>query len=105
LAERAHALKVTAGSLTTLGASRRDVGDIAGSEAALRESVALLGTVRENAPGWVALSATLRARGDFAGAEEAAMKIIENDEDDPYGWRALAYVLSDRGEALRAGDA
>jgi tetratricopeptide (TPR) repeat protein len=105
LAERAHALRVTAGSLNTLGGSRRDVGDIAGSEAALRESVALLSTVRENAPGWIALSATLRARGDYDGAEQAAMKIIENDEEDPYGWRALAFVLSDRGEALRAGDA
>ncbi|MBJ7457292.1 MAG: hypothetical protein JHC74_14655 [Thermoleophilia bacterium] len=33
------------------------------------------------------------------------MKIIEDDEDDPYGWRALAFILTDRGEALRAGDA
>ena len=105
LAERAHALRVTAGSLTTLGAARRDVGDLAGSETALRESVALLATPRENAPGWIALSATLRARGDLAGAEAAAMRIIEDDEEDPYGWRALAMVLSDRGEALRAGDA
>lgn len=105
LAERAHALRVFAGSLNTLGGARRDVGDVAGSEVALRASVAMLGTVRENAPGWIALSATLRARGDLDGAEQAAMKIIENDEDDPYGWRALAYVLSDRGEAIRAGDA
>ena len=105
LAERAHALRVFAGSLNTLGGARRDVGDIAGSEAALRESVKMLPTVRENAPGWIALSATLRARGDFDGAEQAAMKIIEDDDDDPYGWRALAFVLSDRGEALRAGDA
>lgn len=105
LAERAHALRVTAGSLNTLGGARRDVGDLAGSEAVLRESVGMLPTVRENAPGWIALSATLRARGDLAGAEQAAMKIIDNDEEDPYGWRALAYVLSDRGEALRAGDA
>lgn len=105
LAERAHALRVFAGSLNVLGGARRDVGDIAGSEVALRESVSLLGTVRENAPGWIALSATLRARGDLDGAEAAAMKIIENDEEDPYGWRALAFVLSDRGEAIRAGDA
>ncbi len=105
LAERAHALRVTAGSLNTLGAARRDVGDVAGSETVLRESVALLHTVRENAPGWIALSATLRARGDLAGAEAAAMRIIENDEDDAYGWRALAFVLTDKGEAVRAGDA
>jgi tetratricopeptide (TPR) repeat protein len=105
LAERAHALRVTAGSLTTLGAARRDVGDLAGSEAALREGVALLRTARENAPGWVALSATLRARGDLAGAEEAAMRVIDEDEEDAHGWRALALVLADRGEALRAADA
>lgn len=105
LAERAHALRPFAGSLNTLGGARRDVGDIAGSETVLRESVALLPTVRENAPGWISLSATLRARGDLDGAEQAAMKIIENDEDDAYGWRALAFVLTDRGEAIRAGDA
>ncbi len=105
LAERAHALKVTAGSLTTLGAARRDVGDLAGSEAALRESVTLLSTVRENAPGWIALSGTLRARGDLDGAEQAAMRVVEEEEEDPHGWRALAMVLADRGEAVRAGDA
>ena len=105
LAERAHALRVTAGSLTTLGAARRDVGDLAGSETALRESVGMLDTVRENAPGWIALSATLRARGDLDGAEQAAMRVIEEDEEDPYGWRALAMLLTDRGETIRAGDA
>ncbi len=105
MAERAHALRVTAGSLTTLGAARRDVGDLAGSETALRESVAMLSTVRENAPGWIALSATLRARGDLDGAEQAALRVIEEDDEDPYGWRALAFVLTDRGETLRAGDA
>ena len=105
MAERAHALRVTAGSLTTLGAARRDVGDLAGSETALRESVAMLSTVRENAPGWIALSATLRARGDLDGAEQAALRVIEEEDEDPYGWRALAFVLTDRGETLRAGDA
>ena len=104
-AERAHALRVTAGSLTTLGAARRDVGDLAGSEAALRESVGLLSTVRENAPGWIALSATLRARGDLEGAEQAALRVIEEDEENAYAWRALAMVFSDRGETVRAGDA
>ncbi len=105
LAEKAHSLRETAGSLTTLGGARRDVGDLAGSEEALRRSVALLPTVRENAPGWIALSATLRARGDLDGAEQAAMKVIEEDEDDPHGWHALAFVLTDRGETVRAGDA
>lgn len=105
LAERAHALRVTAGSLTTLGAARRDVGDLAGSEEALRASVAMLSTVRENAPGWIALSATLRARGDLDGAEQAAMRVIEEDDEDPHGWHALALVLSDRGDTLRAAEA
>jgi len=105
LAEKAHSLKPTAGALNTLGGARRDVGDLAASEEALRRSVALLPTVRENAPGWIALSATLRARGDLAGAEQAAMKVIEEDQDDPHGWHALAFVLTDRGETVRAGDA
>lgn len=105
LAERAHSIRETGGSLTTLGAARRDVGDLAGSEEALRRGVALLSTVRENAPGWVALSATLRARGDLDGAEQAAMRVIEEDDEDPHGWHALALVLSDRGETIRAGDA
>ncbi|WP_217912746.1 hypothetical protein [Miltoncostaea marina] len=105
LAERAHALRVTAGSLTTLGAARRDVGDLAGSETALRESARMLPTVRENAPGLVALAATLRARGDLAGAEQTALRVIEEDEEDAHAWRALALVLTDRGETVRAGDA
>jgi predicted Zn-dependent protease len=105
LAERARSLRETAGSLTTLGAARRDVGDLAGSEEALRRSVAALSTVRENAPGWIALSATLRARGDLDGAEQAAMRVIEEDDENPHGWHALAMVLSDRGETIRAGDA
>jgi tetratricopeptide (TPR) repeat protein len=104
-AERAHAIRETAGSLTTLGAARRDAGDLAGSEEALRRSVALLGTVRENAPGWVALSATLRARGDLDGAEQAALRVIEEDDENAYAWRALAMLLTDRGETVRAGDA
>lgn len=105
LAERARSLRETAGSLTTLGAARRDVGDLAGSEEVLRRSVAMLSTVRENAPGWIALSATLRARGDLDGAEQAAMRVIEEDDEDPHGWHALAMVLTDRGETIRAGDA
>ncbi|MGD9573256.1 MAG: hypothetical protein AB7V62_15340 [Thermoleophilia bacterium] len=105
LAERANAIRSTAGTLTTLGAARRDVGDLAGSEEALRRSVATLSTVRENAPGWIALSATLRALGDLQGAEDAAMRVIEEDDEDPHGWHALAMVLSDRGETIRAGDA
>ena len=104
-AERAHAIRETAGSLTTLGAARRDGGDLAGSEEAIRASVTLLSTVRENAPGWVALAATLRARGDLDGAEQAALRVIEEDEENAYAWRALALVLTDRGETVRAGDA
>ncbi|MGD9694869.1 MAG: hypothetical protein AB7V42_04305 [Thermoleophilia bacterium] len=105
LAERAHALAPGPPTLNALGAARRDSGDLAGSEAALRESLRLLPGTRENAPAWVALSATLRARGDLAGAEDAALRAIEEDEEEPHGWRALAMVATDRGETLRAGDA
>jgi tetratricopeptide (TPR) repeat protein len=105
LAERAHALAPFAGSLNTLGGARRDVGDLAGSESALRESLELLPSVRENAPGWAALGATLRARGALDEAAGAAARLLEEDEEDAYGWRLTALVAGDRGEAIRAGDA
>lgn len=94
-AERAHALDVTPATLNTLGAARRDTGDLAGSEAALRESVRTLPTVRENAPGWTALAATLRARGEFVDAETVARKIVDEEEEDAHGWRMLAMVAGD----------
>jgi tetratricopeptide (TPR) repeat protein len=105
LAERAHALAPGPGTLITLGGARRDVGDLAGSEAALRESLRLLPGTRENSPGWAALGATLRARGDLDGAEDAAARLIEEDEEEPHGWRVMALAASDRGDTLRAGDA
>jgi tetratricopeptide (TPR) repeat protein len=104
-AERAHQLDPSPGALTVLAGARRDVGDLAGSETAVRESLRLLPTARENAPGWIALSATLRARGDLEGAAQAALRVIDEDEEDAHGWRALAMALADQGEALRAGDA
>jgi tetratricopeptide (TPR) repeat protein len=105
LAERAHELAATPGALTTLAGARRDVGDLAGSEAAVREGLGMLPSVRENAPAWAALGATLRARGELDAAADAASRLIEEDEDDPHGWRVMALVASDRGETLRAGDA
>lgn len=104
-AERAHALAATPRALTTLAGARRDVGDLAGSEAAAREGLRQLPTVRENAPGWTALGATLRARGEFDAAADAAARLIEEDEEDPHGWRVMALVNADRGETLRAGEA
>lgn len=105
LAERAHALAVTPGTLTTLGAARRDVGDLSGSEAAIRESLRLLPSARENAPAWTALGATLRARGELDAAADAATRLIGEDEEDPHGWRVLALVCADRGDTLQAGEA
>jgi tetratricopeptide (TPR) repeat protein len=104
-AERANALAATPRALTTLAGARRDVGDLAGSEAAAREGLRLLPTVRENAPGWTALGATLRARGELDAAADAAGRLIEEDEEDPHGWRVMALVDADRGETLRAGEA
>lgn len=104
-AERAHALAATPRALTTLAGARRDVGDLAGSEAAAREGLRQLPTVRENAPGWTALGATLRARGELDAAADAAARLIEEDEEDPHGWRVMALVDADRGETLRAGEA
>ncbi len=104
-AERAHALSPTPRALTTLAGARRDTGDLAGSEAAAREGLRLLPGTRENAPGWAALGATLRARGELDAAADAASRLIEEDEEDPHGWRVMALVDSDRGETLRAGEA
>jgi tetratricopeptide (TPR) repeat protein len=104
-AERAHALAVTPATLNTLGAARRDTGDLAGSEQALRDSVAALPTVRENAPGWTALAATLRARGELVEADAVARKIVDEEDEDAHGWRILAMVAGDREDvdtALRA---
>lgn len=105
LAERASALAATPDALTTLGAALRDVGDIPGSERALRRSLDLLGSVRENAPAWTALAATLRARGDLDEAESAARRVIEEDEEDAHGWRVLALVAGDRADVARAAEA
>jgi tetratricopeptide (TPR) repeat protein len=105
LAERAHALAPTPRALTTLAGARRDTGDLAGSETAAREGLRLLPGTRENAPGWAALGATLRARGELDAAADAASRLIEEDEEDPHGWRVMALVDSDRGETLRAGEA
>jgi hypothetical protein len=105
LAERAHALAPSTRSLTTLAGARRDVGDLAGSEAAAREGLRGLPGVRENAPGWAALGATLRARGQLDAAADAASRLIEEDEEDAHGWRVMALAESDRGETMRAGEA
>jgi tetratricopeptide (TPR) repeat protein len=104
-AERAHAIAVTPATLNTLGAARRDTGDLAGSEQALRASVKALPTVRENAPGWTALAATLRARGELVEADAIARKIVDEEEEDAHGWRILAMVAGDREDvdtALKA---
>ncbi len=105
-AERARELTPAAPrALTTLAGARRDIGDLAGSEEAAREGLKALPTARENAPGWAALGATLRARGELDAADDAAGRLIEEDEEDPHGWRVMALVASDRGDTLRAGEA
>lgn len=105
LAERARAIAPTVRSLVVLAGARRDVGDLAGSEAAAREALQALPGTRENAPGWAALGATLRARGELDGASDAADRLIEEDEEDPHGWRVMALVESDRGDTMKAGEA
>lgn len=104
-AERAHTLAPSPGTLNTLGATRRDTGDLAGSEEALRASVKALSTVRENAPGFTALAATLRARGKLADAEALARKIVDDEEEDAHGWRILAMVAGDLEDVDTALDA
>jgi hypothetical protein len=105
LAERAHALAPSPATLTTLGSARRDVGDLAGSEEALRASVRELPRLSDNARGAAALAATLRARGAFREAVDLAEALIEEDEEDAYGWRVLALAAADAGDADRAAEA
>ncbi len=104
-AERAHALAPSPATLNTLGAARRDTGDLAGSEVALRESVGALSTVRENAPGFTALAATLRARGALEEAEAVARRIVDDEDEDAHGWRILAMVAGEREDIETALDA
>lgn len=105
LAERAHALAPSPATLTTLGGARRDVGDLDGSEEALRASVAELPRISDNARGFAALSATLRARGALEEAVELAELLVEEDEADAYGWRALALAAGSAGDAARSAEA
>jgi len=104
-AERAHRLKPSPATLNTLGAARRDTGDLAGSEEALRASVAELPTARENAPGWSALAATLRARGELVEAEAIARRLVDEEEEDAHGWRLLALVSGELEDIDTALDA
>lgn len=104
-AERAHKLAVNPATLKTLGAALRDTGDLAGSEQALRASVAQLDTIRENAPAFTALAATLRARGELAAAEALARRIVGEEDEDAHGWRILALIAGqqeDINTALKA---
>lgn len=104
LAERAHELAPSAGTLRTLGAAYRDAGDLDRSTTLLRECVRILPGLRENAPGWAALAATLTAAGVLDEADAAALRLVRDDEEDPYGWRALAIVSAARGDVARAAE-
>jgi len=105
LAERAHGLAPSAGSLRTLGATHRDLGDLQQSESLLREGIRLLPGLRENTPGWVALTATLVASGALDEANAEALRLVNEDEEDPHAWRVLAIVSAARGDAPRAAEA
>jgi predicted Zn-dependent protease len=105
LAEHAHLMAPSAGTLRTLAAAKRDVGDLAESEALLRQSVDELPGLIENVPGWIALAATLLAEGKLDEADAIGEKVVQDDEEDPYGWRILALVAAARPDHLRAGEA
>lgn len=104
-AERAHALAPSPATLNTLGAARRDTGDLAGSEELLRASVKALPTVRENAPGLTALAATLLARGRLDEAESVARRIVGDEDEDAHGWRILAMIAGEREDIPTALEA
>ena len=100
-AERAHALSPTPRALTTRGRAprhRRPRG-----QRGRRARAAPAPGHPENAPGWAALGATLRARGELDAAADAASRLIEEDEEDPHGWRVMALVVGPRRDAAGSG--
>lgn len=105
LAEHAHAMVPSSGTLRTLGAAHRDTGNFAESEALLRTCVENQPSLIENVPGWIALAATLLAAGKLDEADAIGEKVVQDDEEDPYGWRILALVAAARPDHLRAGEA
>lgn len=105
LAERAHELVPTAGTLRTLGAAHRDLGNAAEAVALHRRGVDELPTFRDNAPGWAALCASLLAAGELAEAEKIALELVNDDDEEPHGWRLLALVSAANVETTRSAEA
>ena len=105
LAERAHELAPTAGTLRTLGAAHRDLGNVAEAVALHRRGVEELPTLRDNTPGWAALCASLLAAGELAEAEKIALELINDDDEEPHGWRLLALVSAAQEDTVRSAEA
>jgi hypothetical protein len=105
LAERAHALAPTPGTLRTLGAAHRDLGDVTEAVAFHRRGVLELATFRDNTPGWAALCASLLAAGQLAEAEKIALDLVNDDDEEPHGWRLLALVSAAQASTARAAEA
>lgn len=105
LAERAHELAPSAGTLRTLGAAHRDLGDVTQAVALHRRGVEELPTLRDNAPGWAALCASLLAAGDLAEAEKVALELVNDDDEEPHGWRLLALVSAAQTQVARSAEA
>ncbi|MEW6582180.1 MAG: hypothetical protein AB1416_05400 [Actinomycetota bacterium] len=105
LAERAHALAPSAGTLRTLGAAHRDIGSLEESVALLRRCVKDLPSYRDNTPGWAALCASLLAAGQLPEAERLALELVNDDDEEPHGWRLLALVSAAQSNVPRAAEA
>lgn len=105
LAQRAHNLAPSADTLRTLGAVHRDLGDLPEAVALHRRGVAELSTLRDNAPGWAALCASLLAAGELAEAEKIALDLVNDDDEEPHGWRLLALVSAANDDIARSAEA
>ncbi len=105
LAERAHELAPTVGTLRTLGAAHRDLGGVAEAVAFHRRGVKDLPTLRDNSPGWAALCASLLAAGELAEAERIALELVNDDDEEPHGWRLLALVSAAQVDVPRSAEA
>lgn len=105
LAQRAHNLAPSADTLRTLGAAHRDLGDVTEAVALHRRSVEQLPALRDNTPGWAALCASLLAAGQLAEAETIALELVNDDDEEPHGWRLLALVSAAKDDVARAAEA
>jgi predicted Zn-dependent protease len=51
------------------------------------------------------LCASLLAAGELAEAERIALDLVNDDEEEPHGWRLLALVSAAQADTVRSAEA